>query len=234
MRPPGLHNPLRHAREIAAVSLVAAAVGMSGCGGASTVTQTVTVAKTETDAGRTTPTRAARTPKLAKYVRCDANVRAKEGTTSCPFAENVFFTFFVRHGARTISAYSPVRHKQFRLRCVTTRGHVRCATFVGGVVKFPVSAIARYSRQQASAFAARHNVGPQAPDVRAAADPTPTPAPAPPPTTPSTECDPNYSGCVPAGVGDVDCGDLSQTNIQVLGSDPDRLDADGDGVACES
>src|SRR3954471_16621481 len=28
-----------------------------------------------------------------------------------------------------------------------------------------------------------------------------------------SSCDPNYSGCVPAGVGDVDCTELDQTDI---------------------
>ena len=48
-------------------------------------------------------------------------------------------------------------------------------------------------------------------------------------------CDPNYSGaCVPTGQGDVDCGDIPETDFESIGSDPDRLDADRDGIACES
>jgi hypothetical protein len=49
------------------------------------------------------------------------------------------------------------------------------------------------------------------------------------------ECDPNYEGaCVPTGVGDVDCGDLVETDFDVVGYDVDGLDGDGDGIACES
>jgi hypothetical protein len=48
-------------------------------------------------------------------------------------------------------------------------------------------------------------------------------------------CDPNYTGaCVPTDQGDVDCGDIAETDFNSVGSDPDRLDADNDGIACES
>jgi hypothetical protein len=54
-------------------------------------------------------------------------------------------------------------------------------------------------------------------------------------------CDPNYSGCVPID-SDVDCagGDgngpsyTSAKDIQVIGRDIYRLDADSDGIGCES
>jgi hypothetical protein len=45
-------------------------------------------------------------------------------------------------------------------------------------------------------------------------------------------CDPNYSGCVPPYPPDVNCPEVAGP-VQVLGSDPHRLDGDGDGVACE-
>jgi TolA-binding protein len=48
-------------------------------------------------------------------------------------------------------------------------------------------------------------------------------------------CDPNYEGaCVPTDMGDVDCGDLVETDFDVVGYDVDGLDGDGDGIACES
>jgi hypothetical protein len=68
----------------------------------------------------------------------------------------------------------------------------------------------------------------------------------PPPGTTSTttsttnNCDPNYVGaCVPADASDVDCAGGSGDGpeyvgpVQVVGSDPYGLDADGDGYACE-
>jgi hypothetical protein len=53
-------------------------------------------------------------------------------------------------------------------------------------------------------------------------------------TTDAGGCDPNYTGtCVPTGQGDVNCSDVPAKNFQSTGSDPDGLDGDGDGVACE-
>ena len=48
-----------------------------------------------------------------------------------------------------------------------------------------------------------------------------------------SDCDPNYSGaCIPINSSDLDCKDVP-SNIKVVGSDPHRLDRDGDGIACE-
>lgn len=60
------------------------------------------------------------------------------------------------------------------------------------------------------------------------------PAATPPP---SRRCDPNYSGgCVPPYPPDLDCADIRALGIapvRVIGSDPHRLDGDGDGYGCE-
>jgi len=49
------------------------------------------------------------------------------------------------------------------------------------------------------------------------------------------QCSPNYRECVPPYPPDYDCGDLVNLGlIHVLGSDPHKLDRDGDGLACES
>jgi hypothetical protein len=47
-------------------------------------------------------------------------------------------------------------------------------------------------------------------------------------------CEPGYSPCLPAA-GDLDCADIpaSKKPIHVTGSDPFRLDGDGDGLGCE-
>lgn len=54
---------------------------------------------------------------------------------------------------------------------------------------------------------------------------------------PSGKCDPNYSGgCVPPYPPDLDCADIRALGIapvRVVGSDPHRLDGDGDGLGCE-
>ena len=46
--------------------------------------------------------------------------------------------------------------------------------------------------------------------------------------------DPNYEGaCVPDDGADYDCADIG-AEVTVVGSDPDGLDRDGDGLGCES
>lgn len=56
---------------------------------------------------------------------------------------------------------------------------------------------------------------------------------------PKSNCDPNYSGCVPVA-SDVDCAGGSGNGpayvrgpINVIGTDIYGLDRDGDGIACE-
>ncbi|HEX2048039.1 MAG TPA: hypothetical protein VHF27_09750 [Acidimicrobiales bacterium] len=52
--------------------------------------------------------------------------------------------------------------------------------------------------------------------------------------TASGGCHPSYSGaCLPIGP-DVDCGEISARRFRVVGPDVYRLDADSDGIACES
>ena len=47
-------------------------------------------------------------------------------------------------------------------------------------------------------------------------------------------CQPGYSPCLPR-VADLNCSDIpaSKKPVRVTGSDPYRLDADGDGYGCE-
>lgn len=48
------------------------------------------------------------------------------------------------------------------------------------------------------------------------------------------DCDPSYPGvCIPPTPPDLDCGDVSASGFQVIGSDPHGFDADDDGIGCE-
>lgn len=64
-----------------------------------------------------------------------------------------------------------------------------------------------------------------------------TPSPNPPASTSPPQdggaCEPGYSPCVPSYPPDVNCPDVNGP-ITVTGSDPHGLDADDDGVACET
>ncbi len=66
------------------------------------------------------------------------------------------------------------------------------------------------------------------------------PAPViPKPAKASSQCNPNYSGCLKQNAGDYDCsggsgdGPNYTGQVQVLGYDEFKLDRDGDGWACE-
>jgi hypothetical protein len=50
---------------------------------------------------------------------------------------------------------------------------------------------------------------------------------------PTSNCDPGYSGCVPPYPPDVDCAQVGGP-VTVTGLDPHGLDADNDGVGCET
>lgn len=49
-----------------------------------------------------------------------------------------------------------------------------------------------------------------------------------------SNCDPSYPElCLTSSVADLDCGDISARNFQVVGSDPHGFDRDQDGIGCE-
>jgi hypothetical protein len=54
------------------------------------------------------------------------------------------------------------------------------------------------------------------------------------PNNSGSGCQPGYSPCL-ARVADLNCSDIpsSKKPVRVTGSDPYRLDGDGDGIACE-
>jgi endonuclease/exonuclease/phosphatase family metal-dependent hydrolase len=83
-----------------------------------------------------------------------------------------------------------------------------------------------------------------------AAPPVPRPAPTATPMTPTSSatsatagavdqqqagnCDPSYPTlCIPIGVGDLDCRDITARRFPVTGADPHRFDGDGNGIGCE-
>jgi micrococcal nuclease len=60
-------------------------------------------------------------------------------------------------------------------------------------------------------------------------------APVAAPVEPAQGCHPSYTPCLPV-VDDLDCADvraLGKAPVRVVGSDPYRLDGDGDGYGCE-
>lgn len=171
------------------------------------------------------------------FVACDANIRARAATTTCHFAENVFYEYYKKTlgyaSSASVRAWSPAGATFYRVHC--RRGViVRCSAGDGAEVRFASSAIAAYDDGQAAAYAASHDTGADEPaDVgpdTGSSDSTPSAA----------KCDPNYSGaCLDPDSPDYDCeggsgdGPDYTGEVRVVGSDPYELDRDGDGIACE-
>jgi hypothetical protein len=170
--------------------------------------------------------------------KCDANIRIKDATTSCGFAQNVFYGYWL-NGFQPgvfadepgIPAYSPAAGTTFSVNCTGVE-RIVCRAGDGGFVTFPMAAVIAYTPADAMDHAATHEIG----DVPLP-DASPTTEPAPDES--SDECHPDYGGCLDADSSDYDCeggsgdGPDYTGRVEVLGGDPYDLDRDGDGVACD-
>lgn len=213
-----------HRPAIALAAAVAVALAVAACGTNSTATRTVTVTETTTtgdtlaslaaesaslpEQSVTTPSR----PAPSAFKRCDTNITAKTGTTTCPFAQNVFYAYWQSDRSPTIRAYSPATDVTYRLRCQDTAGRVICTAGDGAVVRFAAASIDRYTSANARAHAESHDLGPASTPTARAPQTAPI-APPPPPGVTETgdfcsthDCIPNY----PNGKGTtVQCADGS-------------------------
>jgi hypothetical protein len=235
-----MHSALRTGTLIFVGALTA--IVSAGCGGSGDTVRTVTVERVVTVETQRAPQKERRrsrpkpTPAAPVFVSCDPNIEAKAGTTTCPFAQNVFWTYWTSgQSSSALEVWSPAAQDSFTTTCESDRAQVVCTTNDDAAVKFPQAAVDRYSQTQADAYAAGHDLGPD-------------PHEALPPT--SSEPDINggdaggehcqgYDPCISPG-GDVDCAAGSGDGpryvdgpVYVGGFDPYDLDRDGDGVACE-
>jgi hypothetical protein len=228
-----------------AVAIVAllGAISLSACGAAQQ-TKTVTVSaparepaappKTspkpdaDSDAAPTTPRR----PKTV-LTACDANVRAKAATTTCAFAENVFYEYWrqLEYGEGTdIKAFSSALRAFLPVSC-DHGDAVVCRTSAGAMVRFPLSAVNAYTLENAAHYAENHRVS---------KGPNPTNEAPAPPSEDESDCDPSYEGaCLDPSSSDYDCeggsgdGPDYTGTVTVVGDDHFGLDRDGDGVGCQ-
>jgi hypothetical protein len=201
---------LATARRPLALGLCVSSMGIAACG-SSVQTKTVTASAP----ARTTPvtsssnkqsdtsSSAAKTSKpkahlsvtkrkTSAYTWCDANIRVKSATTTCPFGENVFLAFWTsqNYDGVSLSAYSPAAHRDFAVDCTSPASRVVCTAGDGGEVSFPQSAVGRYSLSQAKHYVSSHDVGDNSfPWERASdngsSDETSTPSYSAPEATPS-------------------------------------------------
>jgi hypothetical protein len=143
------------------VTGVALALSSAACDSTETV-KTVTVEQTA--APGSVPTSPSR-PKQAKqhapsYRSCDPNIEARVDTTTCAFAQNVFWVYWTNGEISPISVYSPAVQRSFRVRCANDGVGVTCTSRDGSGVRFPMAALDAYSQGQADAYAADHDLGP--------------------------------------------------------------------------
>jgi hypothetical protein len=164
---------------VAIASAVALTLALTACDTDSIATRTVTVTEPATTGetlARLAPDSASppapvatahSTPASNGFTRCDTNITAKTGTTTCPFAQNVFYAYW-QDGSASIRAYSPATDVTYRLRCAATTGRVICTAGDGAVVRFSAASIHRYTSANARAYADSHDLGPASkPTVRA-------------------------------------------------------------------
>jgi hypothetical protein len=80
---------------------------------------------------------------------CDQNISVN-AVTSCPFAENVFKSYWQNYKANgaqasaVVSAYSPVTSKAYTMTCTSDGTTVSCTGGINSFVTFPISAVQAY------------------------------------------------------------------------------------------
>jgi hypothetical protein len=150
------------------------------------------------------PTDAHLLPRVT-FRACDANIGAKVGTTSCEFAQNVFWSYWYawEAGESTFTALSPITEQQYDVSCVSGSVAV-CRAADGAEVRFPLSAVRAYSAEQGDHYAATHDRGPVDHSLAASEDASDSTG-----GTSSDSgggCDPSHEGvCLDPDSYDYDC-----------------------------
>jgi predicted Rdx family selenoprotein len=226
--------------------LLPSALLLGACGSTEpTKTVTVAAAAPAPAPGPTTAPKRAKKPgerhkPQAVMTACDANIRAKVGTTSCPFAQNVFYGYWLNQqepgvfaDRAGIPAYSPATGTTFDVNC-SDANKIACRAGDGGYVTFSMAAVSAYNVADAKKYAATHELGDVPPPSSSNSGQTD-------PEAGGSDCDPNYEGaCLDPNAYDYDCeggsGDGPEYTgpVEVVGDDPYDLDRDGDGYGCDS
>jgi hypothetical protein len=96
---------------------------------------------------------------------CDPNIKIRASTTTCPFAENVFYAFYTEgvslKAQNAVHAYSAATARDYAVACATDGAeNVTCVAGDGGEVHFNLTAIRAYDDRQAARYAGSHDLGP--------------------------------------------------------------------------
>jgi hypothetical protein len=104
------------------------------------------------------------TTKPVALVSCDPNIRVRAATTTCPFAENVFYAYYQETfgypAPVTVRAWSAAAARWFTVRCSGDEA-IDCRAGDGAQVKFSGASVAAYDDEQANRFASTHDIGDQ-------------------------------------------------------------------------
>lgn len=144
-----------------------------GCQGSDETVRTVTVDRPvivepdpepenpfqEQPKARKDPSSSAPDSASAEYADCDSNIQVDAETTTCAFAQNTFWHYWMSGESAALYVYSPATRTTFDVSC-TVGGVIKCTTADDGVVRFPQGAVDRYSQAQADTYAAGHDLGP--------------------------------------------------------------------------
>jgi hypothetical protein len=104
-----------------------------------------------------TPSKVQSTPNSG-FTDCGGGIEARAGTTSCDFAQNVFYEFYKASPQRQFPVYSPATGKEYQMQCLG-KSTVTCSGGTNAEVRFPMSAVLAYTTADANAYANSHDVG---------------------------------------------------------------------------
>jgi hypothetical protein len=151
-----------------------------GCAGTGPTPAERTAAVSEAtpyaDAERPTPTPrrrrahhhrpvATRVPVPSALQACDPNITVRAATTTCAFAQNVFYAFYKQAASfkpqNAVDAYSAASGQDYAVACATDDAeNITCVAGDGGEVHFNLGAVRAYDDGQAARYARSHDLGP--------------------------------------------------------------------------
>ena len=191
------------------LAVLVAALVAAGCGSNGDGPKTVTVERQATPSKPPAP-RKHRNPvpkpkppptttDEAGLTACDQNIRVKADTTTCPFAENVFWTYYMSGQSSALRVWSPAGRGTYDTTCESEGSEVLCTTDQGALLKFSQAAVDAYSKQ-ADAYSRGHDLGPDPYEDLPRVDTAPPPETHEPPDTyepPETSDRPPSRGNIP-------------------------------------
>lgn len=162
-----IHSGKASLRTLLSVGGVLTIVALTACG-EEQETKTVTVERPAIAQSDQIPDQPKRrpaprsepAPPAERWVRCDPNIEALAGTTTCEFAQNTFWSYWTSGEGSSLEVWSPAAQASFSTTCSADGGKVDCVASDDGEVRFAQAAVGVYSQAQADSYADGHDLGP--------------------------------------------------------------------------